>query len=176
MAYRQTHVRTHGEVFLIPLSLPASLIVARTLGLMHQRGIMMKAAAALIVLLLCIDLLATTVSYAYPSEYIHLRNIKEVARLLPDLQKNPVYLDDGSADKIRFLTQYVLDIRGYPPDQNNFSHYSRCWVVFDANDEAFSKGWINKRIVPEKWIEVFRIKAPRIRHFGNFDTVVFWVP
>ena len=164
------------ERFLIPLSLPASLIVARALGLMWQRGIILKATATLIVIILCINLLQVTVSYAYPSEYIHLRNLKEVAKLLPDLNKKPIYLDNGSADKMRFLTIYKHDIRGYPPDQKEFTQYSRCWFVFDTSDEAFMRGWIKKRIVPKKWIKVFRIKAPQISHFGNYDTLVFWVP
>jgi hypothetical protein len=164
------------ERFLIPLSLPASLIVARALGLMWQRGIILKATATLIVIFLCINLLKTTVSYSYPSEYIHLRNLKEVAKLLPNLEKKPIYLDYGSADKMRFLTQYKLDIRGYPPDQKEFNKFAACWIAFDTSDEGYLKGWIKKRIIPQQWREALQIKAPQISHFGKYDSVIYWVP
>ncbi len=164
------------ERFLIPLNLPASLIVARALGLMWQRGMLLKTLAMLIVIMLSYNLTKTTATYAYPSEYIHLYNLKRLAKLIPKLTRKPFYLDFGSADKMRFLTYYASDLRGYPPDQKEFAKLSRCWIAFDTSDEAFIKGWIKRRVIPDTWIEVFRLNAPQISHFGNYTTVVYLVP
>ena len=165
-----------AERFLIPLSLPAGLIIARSLGLIWRVNHFAKTTTVIIVAILLYSLFKTTVVFAYPSESIHLWDLKRVACLLPRLTPYLLYTDRGSAQKLNFLTSYELPVRGYFPNRRNFDRLSKCWVAFDLCDEAFIKKWIGLRHIPDNWTEVFHIRGPHISHFKHFDARIYWVP
>jgi len=164
------------ERFLIPLSLPAGLILARSLGLIWETHRIAKVATVVTVIILSYSMLKTTIVFAYPSESIHLWDLKRVAHILPKLTEHPFYADRGSAHKLRFLTSYKLDIREYVPNRRNFERLSQCWVALDLCDEAFLKGWIPLRQMPDNWIEVFHFRGPKFAHFRYYDAKIYWAP
>lgn len=164
------------ERFLIPLSLPAGLILARSLGLMWRIHRFTKIVTSITVIILSYSLFTTTIGFAYPSESIHLWDLKRAARLLPRLADYPLYADHGSSHKLAFLTSYKLNVRGYVPNRRNFKTLSQCWVAFDVCDEPFLKKWRRLRQIPDNWIEVFHIRGPRISHFKYYDAKVYWAP
>ncbi|MEI6125645.1 MAG: hypothetical protein WCQ99_03740 [Pseudomonadota bacterium] len=164
------------ERFLIPLGLPGVLITARALGYGWKINSITKTILCITMLLLSYNLIQTTAAYSYPSEAIHLWDLKKAAKLLPKLTRHPVYADQGSVDKLRFLTLYNLDLRGYPPDQKNFEHFVESWVAFDLCDEAFLKGWISPRQIPGRYVEIFSFYGPKINHFKNYEARICWAP
>jgi hypothetical protein len=164
------------ERFLIPLGLPASLLIARLCGIVWRRSVIARPGVLLLLVVLSWSLAATTVRYAFPAEALHLWDLKRTARLMSVLATYPLYADYGSADKLRFLTGYAADIRGYPPDQRGFEHLSRCWLALDVCDEAFLKDWARKRTIPSQFLEVFRLRGPERGHFKNYDARIYWVP
>jgi 4-amino-4-deoxy-L-arabinose transferase-like glycosyltransferase len=164
------------ERFLIPMSLPAGLIIARTLGMAWRMSRISRIAVVIILTLVAYSMLRTTILFAYPSESIHLWDLKRVAHILPKLTDSPFYADRGSAHKLRFLTSYRLDIREYDPEQRNFDTLSKCWIAFDVSDEGYLRKWIRERRIPDDWIEIFRMRGPKVSHFGSFDAKVYWAP
>ena len=164
------------ERFLIPMSLPAGLIISRALGLAERINRISRIAVIVTLILLSYSMLITTVRFAYPSELVHLWDLKRAAHILPQLTDCPFYADRGSAHKLRFLTSYGLDIREYSPEQKQFDSFSKCWIAFDLSDESYLKKWIRERRIPDNWIEVFRMCGPKVSHFGAFDAKVYWAP
>jgi len=165
------------ERFLLPVSLPAVLICSRSLGIIWKsRPPFAKGVAVVTMIILLSSFLSTTVRFAYPSESIHLWDLKETARLLPRLSGHPLYADSGSAHKLKFLTSYMYDIREYPPQRKNFTSLSQCWVAFDISDEAFLKKWIPLREIPDNWTEAFHIRGPHVAHFRYYDARIYWAP
>jgi hypothetical protein len=164
------------ERFLIPMSLPAGLIIARTLGIAWRINRISRITVIFTLTLISYNMLITTVRFAYPSELVHLWDLKRAAHILPKLTGGPFYADRGSTHKLRFLTSYRLDIREYAPERKHFDTLSKCWIAFDLSDEAYLKKWIRERRIPDNWIEVFRMCGPKVRHFGAFDAKVYWAP
>ena len=164
------------ERFLIPLSLPAGLILARSLGIIWRGHRFTKVVTIFTMIILSYSLITTTIVYSYPSESIHLWDLKRTAHLLPRLSDYPLYADRGSAHKLSFLTFYKLDIRGYAPSRKRFNALSQCWVAFDVCDEAFLKKWIRLRKIPGGWTEVFNFRGPRVGHFKYYDAKIYWAP
>ena len=164
------------ERFLIPLSLPAGLILARSLGILWRGHIFTKVVTIVMMMIVSYSLLTTTMVYAYPSESIHLWDLKRTAHLLPRLSNYPLYADRGSAHKLNFLTSYKLDIREYAPNRRRFKKLSHCWVAFDVCDEAFLKKWIRWRKIPGNWAKVFHISGPSVGHFKYYDAKIYWAP
>jgi len=164
------------ERFLIPMSLPAGLIVARALGMIWRVNRVARVAAVIILAVLSFSMLKTTILFAYPSESIHLWDLKKAAHILPKLTDNPFYADRRSAHKLRFLTSYKSNIRAYDPMRKKFDTLSQCWVALDLSDEAYLKRWIRVRRIPDDWIEVFHFRGPEISHFKNYDAKIYWAP
>ncbi len=166
--------------FLIPLSIPAVIIISRFLN--FDKTFFKKAVSIIGI----IFLFSTSIYYIRQS-HIFLRNgmgyVRETVNYLETLPPKPIYVPDSwTISKFKFFSKYdedfVNSLKVYADYENEFSIHD-AYVVVELNPYTY----INKYNYPDfmlhppkNWILMKNITSQTIGIFSKFNPKIYYVP
>jgi hypothetical protein len=164
-----------AERFLIPMGVPASLLIAAALGpLFHGRGLRRAAGLAALAVLLA-SMLSTTILHAYPVETLQIKRWQKLAYVLERLPPAPIYASGDVHSRIEMYSDFRLAVRFGDFRQLRANTVQDTWVIIDG-DWGGKKDLRNRSFL-ESWTlvaELEPILCESRNYLSDFTPKIYW--
>ena len=164
-----------AERFLIPLGVPASMLIAAALGpLFYRRDIKCYLGGGVLVILL-ISMVSTTILHAYPVEMLQIARWRNLAYLLERLPSAPIYASGDVRSRIEMYSDFRLNVHFVDFRRKDLRSIKDAWVVVDGD----WGGWhdLQDRNILKSWILVAQLeqilKTPR-NYLSDYTPKIYW--